>query len=447
MDGVGPPGKPGGFFFPLARVARMTSFSSNLPTVLRSWRAPASRVAVVLVGFAAFGSLSAQDAAFARCLDKLRLTKTGRLISDDTWQRAVKPLVPDSSVLVSLNAQPEFTLPVWDYMAVLVDDERINEGLEGLLQHKDVFSRVATRYGVRPEIVAAVWGVESNYGKGIGGQHVLRSLATLSCYGRRQTYFRGEFLAALRIVQAGDIQPEDFKGSWAGAFGQTQFMPSTFLRLAVDFDGDGRRDLMNGTADALASAANYLRNAGWRTGAPWGFEVLVKQNRKAAFSTKGEGRRVRRALTVWAGRGLTRADGSPLISKDLPGATRAALLSPGGPNGPLFLVFQNYNSLYRYNASERYALAIGLIADRLSGVGPKGLVTPWPTDDPGLSREDRRELQRLLSARGHPIGAANAILTARTRAAIIAEQTRLGRPTTGRAGQQLLQLLRDDARR
>lgn len=380
------------------------------------------------------------EASFQPCLAKLRASSAFRRISADTWGRAVDPLLPDSSVLVALNAQPEFTLPVWDYMAVLVDDERINEGLEGLLRHRDTFARVATKYGVAPEVVAAVWGVESNFGKGIGGQHVLRSLATLSCYGRRQTYFRGEFLAALRIVQAGDITPEDFRGSWAGAFGQTQFMPSTFLRLAVDFDGDGRRDLMGGTADALASAANYLKNAGWRTGAPWGFEVTIAPNRRARFVTRGEGRRVRRTLSTWMARGLTRVDGTRLTTADLPTTTQAALLSPAGRDGPLFLVFDN-RALFRYNASERYALAIGLIADRLSG--KPGIIASWPTPDPGLSRADRRELQNLLAARGHPIGEANAILTSRTRAAITAEQERLGRPATGRAGQQLLQLLRE----
>jgi lytic murein transglycosylase len=284
---------------------------------------------------------------------------------------------------------------------------------------------------VDPATVVAVWGVESNFGQSFGNAPLVQSLGTLSCLGRRQPYFRTEFYAALRILQAGHIAPEQFKGSWAGAFGHTQFMPSTFERLAVDFDGDGRADLMNSTADALASTANFLAKAGWQSGLPWGFEVKLPPD----LPTRGEGRRAKRPMSEWAARGLVRADGSPL-----PATGSAGLMLPAGERGPAFLVTRNFDAIYSYNAAESYGLALAHLADRLRGGGP--FATPWPTDDPGLSRAERRELQTLLTARGHDIGAIDGMLGEKTRAAVRAEQQRLGMEPSGRAGQKLLKALR-----
>jgi lytic murein transglycosylase len=263
---------------------------------------------------------------------------------------------------------------------------------------------------------------------------VLRSLATLSCEGRRQTYFRREFLSALRIVQSGNIGAEDFKGSWAGAFGQTQFMPGSFERLAVDGNGDGRRDIIGSRADALASAANYLRNAGWRAGRPWGVEVRLPESRRGPIRARGGWRRARRTLRAWGALGLKRVDGTALA-----GETQAGLFAPAGPTGPVFLVTRNFEAVYRYNAAESYTLAVAHLADRLRGRGP--LATPWPTDDLGLSRAERRELQQLLIDRGHAIRV-DGLLLAPTREAVKAEQQRLGHEVTGRPGQKLLEALR-----
>lgn len=375
-----------------------------------------------------------------RCLRQLRASKAARSVKSTTW-RWLDDVTPDARVIASLDAQPEFTLPIWDYFAVIVDQERIDDGQILMDRYRTTLERVSRRFGVDPATVVAVWGVESNFGKGRGGYHVLRSLATLSCNGRRQTYFRKELLSALRIVQGGHVAPADFLGSWAGAFGQTQFMPSTFERLAVDFDGDGRRDLMDNVPDALASTANYLRNAGWRRGAPWGLEVRLPSSDSAPFPHAKEGRRIKHSLRDWAARGVTRVDGMPLNSDGVKDSTKAGLLLPAGIDGPAFLVMRNFDAVYSYNAAVSYALAIVHLSDRLRGLPP--FATRWPTDDLGLSRGERRELQSLLVQHGHDIGPPDGILGRKTREAVQEEQRRRGREVTGRPGQWLLNALRE----
>lgn len=372
------------------------------------------------------------DASFDACLDRLQAPARAAGVSPDTYARLTRDLTPDMSVIEKLDYQPEFRLPIWDYLAGLVDEERVAEGKLLLERHAATLRQVQQRFGVDPATVVAVWGVESNFGQSFGKYPLLQALGTLSCHGRRQAFFQKEFFSALRILQAGHVAPDKLVGSWAGAFGHTQFMPTTFERLAVDFDGDGRRDLIDNTADALASTANFLDKAGWQSGQPWGFEVKLP----AGFSLSGEGRRTKRPLSEWAARGLRRADGSALPA----GAGPAGLLAPAGPNGPAFLAFRNFDAIYSYNAAESYGLAIAHLSDRLRGGGP--FVTPWPTDDPGLSRAERRELQGLLILRGHDIGEVDGMLGERSRVAIRAEQQRLGHEATGRGGQKLLQALK-----
>lgn len=374
--------------------------------------------------------------ALARCLAAVRASPSARRIADSTWERFTPGLTVDGRIIAQRDAQPEFKLPIWDYLAVMVDDERIADGRRLMAEHKATFAAIERRYGVDPHIVAAIWGIESNFGRGMGSYDVIRSLATLSCNGRRQPYFRRELLAALRVIQRGDIDGSRFLGSWAGAFGQVQFMPGSFEWLAVDFDGDGRRDIINTPGDALASAANYLRRSRWHPGARWGVEVRLP----AGYVPRGEGRKVKRPLSTWRARGLRRVDGEALVSPRMPAATKAGLHLPAGVEGPAFLVFANFDAIHRYNASEAYTLAIAHLADRLRGAPP--FVAMWPTDDPGLSRGERRELQRLLAQRGHDIGDPSGVLTTRTRAAVKAEQGRLGHDVTGRPGQRLLRALR-----
>jgi len=373
-------------------------------------------------------------AAFARCIAGIRGDAAKAGIPQAAFD-ALADVTPDMTVLPLLDSQPEFTTPLWDYLAGLVDDERVADGRARLVEHRALLDRVAAQYGVDAETVVAIWGVESDYGR-ISGKRPLRvSLATLACNGRRQPFFRSEFVALLKLMHDGDLQSRDTTGSWAGAFGHTQFMPSTYARIAVDFDGDGRRDLVDSIPDALASTANYLKRsrAGWKTGQPWGYEIKLP----AGFDTAQAGRTSRRSVADWTARGITRVDGGALPA----GNTQAAILVPTGARGPAFIVFSNYDAIFSYNAAESYALAIATLADRLRG--GSGLQTPWPTDDPGLSRAQRRELQTLLLARGHEIGEVDGMIGTATRRAIQTEQQRIGlTPHDGRAGVRILDALK-----
>ena len=373
--------------------------------------------------------------AFNRCLDRLEREATGAGVNDALFDLHVRSVEPDTSVLRLLDAQPEFQTPIWDYLAGLVDEERVADGKAMLEQHAATLARVQDRYGVDPATVVAVWGVESDFGRTFGSRPLLQSLTTLSCMGRRQEFFRGELFSTLRIIQSGDVPADKLVGSWAGAFGHTQFMPSTYRRIAVDFDGDGRRDLVGSIPDALASTANYLERSGWRSGEPWGYEVRLP----AGFDLAVSGRTDRRPLSYWTERGIRRADGTAIQTASTP----SALLLPAGRAGPAFLVFKNFDAIYSYNAAESYALAIAHLSDRLRGQG--GFVQNWPTDDPGLSRRERRELQTLLLQRGHAIGEVDGIIGSNSRAAIRLEQQRLGLASDGRASQSLLRALRAGA--
>ena len=375
----------------------------------------------------------ALDPVFTACMTSLRGVAEKQGVTTASFDMYTKDLAADMSVLDLLDAQPEFTTPLWDYLAALVDEQRVADGQAMLATHAELLGRVSQAYGVDPATVVAVWGVESDYGRVFGKRPLLVSLSTLSCFGRRQAFFRGEFLTTLTLLQAGDVRVEGLNGSWAGAFGHTQFMPSTYQRIAVDFDGDGRRNLIDSIPDALASTANYLVKSGWRTGEPWGYEVKLP----AGFNLAQAGRTNRKPLTQWVAQGIARVDGQTLPADD----RNAAVLVPTGANGPAFVVFKNYDAIYSYNAAESYALAIALLADRLRG--GTGLIAAWPTDDPGIGRPQRRELQTLLLARGHAIGMADGMIGTQTRRAIVVEQQRLGLlPADGRAGAKILAALK-----
>jgi lytic murein transglycosylase len=377
----------------------------------------------------ALAAAGASAADFDACLRELRADAAARGIAAPVLDQALAGIEPDQSVLDAMDRQPEFVTPIWDYLAALVDEERIADGRARLAEHDAVLAAVERKFGVDRHVVVAVWGVESDYGKVLGGRPLVRSLATVSCFGARQRFFRGELLATLRILQDGDMPAQALAGSWAGAFGHTQFMPSTFQRLAVDFDGDGRRDIVGSVPDALASTANYLKQAGWASGEPWGYEVRVP----AGYGGPS-GRGKRRPLAAWSRLGIRAIDGQPLA-----GGGPAALLLPAGAEGPAFVVFRNFDAIYSYNNAVSYALAIAHLSDRLRGGG--AFRTGWPTDDPGLSRAQRRELQELLVKRGYDVGAVDGAIGPRTRAAIEAFQLSAGLPVDGRAGQRALKAL------
>ena len=385
-----------------------------------------------------FNTTSAAQNDFQQCLTNLRAQAIASGVTGLTYDRYTQNLTPDYSVIEKLNYQPEFSTPIWDYLSGLVDEERVQLGQQKLAQHREVLNRVAATYGVPAETVVAVWGVESNFGNISGSYPLLQALGTLSCEGRRQSFFRGEFFTTMRILQRGDLTEQQMKGSWAGAFGHTQFMPSTYEELAVDFDGDGRRDLVSSTSDALASTANFLKKRGWQTGMPWGFEVRIPDD----MSIGGESRRNKKSLSSWMSRGVVRADGSALVQGNLSSSSAAGLMAPAGANGPVFLVFKNFDAIYSYNAAESYALAIAHLSDRLQGNG--GFSKAWPTDDAGTSRAERREIQQFLLNKGYDIGTVDGLIGDKSRQAIRQEQIRLGLSPTGRAGQQILAAFRNE---
>jgi lytic murein transglycosylase len=368
---------------------------------------------------------------FKACLGELRREATRNGITPHTFDSAMAGVERDQGVLDAMDSQPEFKTPIWDYLAGLVDEQRIADGRAKLAEWSAMLAEAEQKFGVDRHVLVAVWGVETDYGKVRGGRPLVRSLATVSCFGGRQRFFRSELVATLRIIQSGDIQPEALAGSWAGAFGQTQFMPSSFQRFAVDFDGDGRRDIVGSVADALGSTANYLTRAGWVSGEPWGYEVRLPPNYNGP-----SGRRARQALSQWSRLGIRRVNGEALT-----GSGPAALLLPAGAGGPAFIVFKNFDAIHAYNAAESYVLAIAHLADRLRGAGP--FQTAWPTDDPGLSRSERREVQQRLIERGFDIGAIDGMIGPRTRAAIEAFQISAGLPVDGRAGARVLKALKE----
>jgi membrane-bound lytic murein transglycosylase B len=349
------------------------------------------------------------------------------------FDRAFAGVSPDPDVLVADSSQPEFTRPVWEYLDGAVSPQRVARGQSLLLQHGITLERIEKRYGVGRQTLVAIWGLESNFGSNIGNHNVIRSLATLAYEGRRQVFWRSQLLAVLQILQHGDITPERLVGSWAGAMGQTQFMPTTYNEHAVDFDGDGRRDLWRSTADALASAAHYLQASGWQKGQPWGYEVRLPQ----AFDYSLADPEVRRSLAEWTALGV---EPSNPPARDLAPETMATLLLPAGHRGPAFLLLSNFRSILKYNNSTSYALAIGLLADGLRG--GEGVHAAWPREERQLGRSERIELQELLAQNGLEPGPADGIIGANTRKAVRTFQLQLGWPADGHPTQELLVRLR-----
>jgi membrane-bound lytic murein transglycosylase B len=377
-------------------------------------------------------AIRAAAADFPNCIERLWPDAARRGISRASFERFTSGLTPDLSIMDKLDAQPEFTKAIWDYLDVLVSDERIARGRQVLAQNAPTFAAVARAYGIDPAIIAAIWGVESNYGTLGGERPVIRSTATLACVGRRQDYFREEFLSTLEILQRGDVPAERLVGSWAGAFGPTQFMPSSFKRYAVDFDGDGHRDVVDSIPDVIASTANNLKTDGWVSGQRWGYEVVLPQKFDYLLADRAK----QLTLRQWEALGIRTAGGGPFREPD----ARAYLLMPAGARGPAFLMLQNFRVIMKYNPAEAYALAIGHLAERLRGGEP--LVQPWPRDERVLTVDERYKVQQLLTRRGFEAGEPDGLLGPRTRLAIRNFQASVGEIPDGFASSELLDRLR-----
>lgn len=355
-------------------------------------------------------------------------------IRTDVFDSAFSGVSPDPSVITADRSQPEFTRPVWEYLDSAISPIRVRKGQALLGQYADALQRIEQRYGVDRQALVAVWGMESSFGQFQGDKSVIRSLATLGYEGRRPAFAQEQLVAALQILQNGDIDPAHMLGSWAGAMGQTQFIPTTYNAHAVDFDGDGRRDIWNSAVDALASTAQYLQASGWQHGQPWGLEVQVP----TGFDYAQADGSLRKPVAEWLAQGVKLAPGTSLP----PSITQAQanLLLPAGYRGPAFLVLDNFRAILKYNNSSSYALGVGLLSQRFAG---GGLVQgAWPKDDLPLSRSERIELQTLLSAAQYDAGAPDGIIGSNTRKAIRAAQQARGWPADGYPTHKLLESLR-----
>ena len=369
--------------------------------------------------------------SFAEWRMLLRSDAIAAGIDAELFDRTFATITLDPKVIAADSSQPEFTRPIWDYIDGAVSVSRIAQGRLLKAQHRPTLKAIRSAYAVDHEVLIAIWGMESNYGSNIGSHNVIRSLATLAFEGRRQVFWRTQLLAALQILQNGDAPTQGLIGSWAGAMGQTQFMPTTFNEHAVDFDGDGRRDLWRSTPDALASAAHYLQASGWENGEPWGFEVTLP----AGFDFALADPEIRRSVAQWRILGVT-----PTRAVEANEHGLATLFLPAGHRGPAFLLLNNFRSILKYNNSTAYALAIGLLSDALDG--NPGVQAPWPRDDRQLGRSERIELQELLTRQGFEPGPADGIIGANTRKAVRAFQQRQGLPADGYPSYALLQKLR-----
>ncbi|MBC3362978.1 lytic murein transglycosylase [Pseudomonas sp. SWRI154] len=356
-------------------------------------------------------------------------------IRADLFDRAFIGVSPDMSVIKADRSQPEFTRPVWEYLDGALSPLRIRKGQALIQQQAQILQSIEQRYGVDREALVAVWGMESNFGQFQGNKSVINSLATLAYEGRRPGFAHAQLIAALQILQQGDISPEKMLGSWAGAMGQTQFIPTTYNTHAVDFDGDGRRDIWGSATDALASTAHYLQSSGWQRGQPWGFEVDLAEG----FDYTLADGTIRKPVSEWIRLGVSEYGGLPIAPEDK--QLSASLLLPAGHRGPAFLIFDNFRAILKYNNSSSYALAVGLLSQRFTGAGL--VYGQWPKEDLPLSRSERIELQTLLGKHNYDAGNPDGIIGANTRKAIRSAQQSLGWPADGYPTHKLLDALRN----
>jgi len=372
------------------------------------------------------------QSAFSTWQQGFRATALAQGISPALYDSAFSGVSLNQDVIGYDRFQPEFSKPIWAYLDTAVSADRLRDGRQKLRQRRGLLRRIEARYRVDAEVVVAIWGLESNYGQNRGDIYTIEALATLAFDGRRARYGSQQLIAALKILQAGHVSRANMRGSWAGAMGHTQFIPTSFLALAVDYDGDGKRNIWaEDPADALASTANYLRQNGWVQGQPWGVEVTLPEGFDYARADITN----RQSAAYWRALGVKRAGGGAL-----PNYSEAALLLPAGAGNPVFAVYKNFRVIQSYNNSVSYAMSVGHLADRLNGGGD--FMRPWARDAAELTREQVSELQTLLTARGFSTGGTDGVAGAKTRTAIIAYQRNQGIKADGFATASLLERLR-----
>lgn len=371
------------------------------------------------------------EADFAQCISKFSLIAKSQGISQQVISSSLAKAELNKRVLELDKQQPEFTTTFADYFNRRVTEQRVKQGRELWIKHRALFDQVEQQYGVPAPYLLSFWGLETNFGSYFGNIKVIDSLATLACDTRRSEFFTIELMNALRILEEGAIAPTQMVGSWAGAMGHVQFMPSAFLKNAVDYDGDNKRDLWKSTPDAMGSAANFLRNLGWQPNSRWGREVKLPAN----FPFLEAGLKNSKSLGEWSQLGVRRADGSPLPQENI----QASLLVPAGHQGPAFLVYENFNVIMRWNRSEFYAIAVGQLADQIAGGGK--LVQSPPENAPRLHRDQVIDLQTRLNKQGFDTGTPDGIFGPATRRALSEFQQQQGLIADGFPSRELLNLI------
>ncbi len=368
------------------------------------------------------------------CVQALWPAASAAGIKRETFDRAFQGFASDPEVVEQANYQPEYVKPIGEYLDRLVSDKRVETGKQKLGEYQALLGSLETRYGVDRHVIVAIWGVESNYGTQPGEKNVIRSLATLICTGTKAKFAKPQLISALRILQHGDVSFDAMNGSWAGAMGHTQFIPTTYSSFAVDQDGDGKRDIWGNIPDALASTASYLKKSGWQTGQAWGYEVSLPKG----FDPKRVSESTLKPLSDWQRIGVVRVNGQAYPRP----ADRASLFAPEGARGPSFLVLNNFRTILHYNVAKSYALAVGHLSDRLRGGGP--LVHPWPTDETHLSLDQRMEFQRLLITHGLLTGEPDGVIGPATLEAVKTYQRSKGLGVDGFPSLTLLKALQKE---
>ncbi len=369
---------------------------------------------------------------FRRWIEGFRNQAVRNGISASIFDAAFEGVNYNTSVIQKDRNQSEFTKQIWDYLDSAVSDTRIANGQQALAQNRRILDRIESKYGVESEVVTAIWGLESAYGTFRGTLPLIESLATLAYDGRRRDFFEDQLIAALKIIEQGNVHPRDMTGSWAGAMGHTQFIPTSYLAFAVDFTGDGRRDIWSDDpTEALASTAAYLARFGWRKGQPWGVEVALPKG----FDYGLSGERIKKSVADWAALGIRDAEGGTI-----PEHGPASILLPAGAQGAAFMIFQNFHVIERYNKADAYVIAVGHLSDRISGA--PALRAEWPRGDRSLKFTEKQEMQQRLTAAGFNTQGIDGVIGPNTIEAIRAFQARTGMIPDGYASLEILLRLR-----